>query len=128
MEFPDWYTDSVKRSRVYGRDRDFVGEGPLYPGPCPDAEKVKEQYKKGNIRRYSYLVSSVRASVRARVRVCVCVRACVCVCVEGERVRVYEHLPTRYSPHHLLKGYFPSLSHSLPSPPLADLTVMVDWA
>ena len=59
---------------------------------------------------------------------CVYECVCVCVCVEGQRVRVYEHPPTRYSSHHLLKGYLPSLSQSLPSPPLADLTVMVDWA
>ena len=64
MEFPKWYTDSVKRSKVYGKENDFVGGGPLFPGPCPGAEEVKQRYKKENIQTFSYIVSTGRQADR----------------------------------------------------------------
>ncbi|KAL8602842.1 hypothetical protein ACOMHN_056336 [Nucella lapillus] len=56
MRYPRWYLDSVERSRVYGKELDMVGSGPLYDDPCPDAAKVKAKYKKEGTMTFSYII------------------------------------------------------------------------
>ncbi|XP_076448266.1 carbohydrate sulfotransferase 15-like [Babylonia areolata] len=43
MEYPQWYLESVTRSKVHGKEEEFVGGAPLFEGPCRDAKvKAKE--------------------------------------------------------------------------------------
>ncbi|KAK7101939.1 carbohydrate sulfotransferase 15-like [Littorina saxatilis] len=54
MQYPEWYSESVVRSKVHGKNT-VVGGGPLYDDPCPDAARVKEQYKKEKTQTFSYI-------------------------------------------------------------------------
>ena len=57
MKYPSWYTESLKRSKVYGHDLNYVGHEPLFPGPCPGAAEVIAQQKKDKVEKFSFIVS-----------------------------------------------------------------------
>ncbi|XP_076468882.1 carbohydrate sulfotransferase 15-like [Babylonia areolata] len=55
MRYPKWYTDAVKRSKVYRLDN-MAGSGHLYDDPCPNAAEVKAKYKKEGTETFSYII------------------------------------------------------------------------
>ncbi|KAL8611653.1 hypothetical protein ACOMHN_065131 [Nucella lapillus] len=55
LKYPGWYTESVKRSRVYGKEGEKVGGGLMYSDDCADAAAVKAQYAAEKTQTFSYI-------------------------------------------------------------------------
>ncbi|XP_076448410.1 carbohydrate sulfotransferase 15-like isoform X2 [Babylonia areolata] len=55
MKYPQWYLESVTRSKVHGKEKEFVGGAPLFEGPCRDADKVKAQNLAEKVLTFSYI-------------------------------------------------------------------------
>ena len=72
MEFPERYTESVNGSRAYGREKELVGDGPLYPDSCLYAKKIRDKMYDAGFCFLQYVMMTICSA-----RICSCCNSMV---------------------------------------------------